>query len=99
MARYYALALTTKYWKPGTDYINEVVGALKGKVADGDFVIVSEKAISTAENNIVDESAFNPSVNCKVSCHSVDADCMGLLSRCGLPLWAKAPSQNQELPC
>jgi F420-0:gamma-glutamyl ligase-like protein len=62
MARYYALALITKYWKPGTDYIDEVVWAVKGKVVDGDFVIVSEKAISTAESNIVDESAFDPSV-------------------------------------
>jgi len=65
MARYYALALTTRYWKPGTDYIDEIVGAVKGKVADGDFVIVSEKAISTAENNVVDESALEPGATAK----------------------------------
>ena len=66
MARYHALALITKYWKPGTDYVAEVVGAVKGKVADGDYVVVSEKAISTARNNIVDESAFKPSLTAKV---------------------------------
>jgi F420-0:gamma-glutamyl ligase-like protein len=66
MVRYHALALSTKYWKPGTDYITEIVGAVKGKVLDGDFVVVSEKAISTAKNNIVDESTFKPSVTAKI---------------------------------
>ncbi len=66
MARYHALALVTKFWKPGTDYADEVVRVVKGKVADGDFVVVSEKAISTAKNNIVDESSFKPGVNARL---------------------------------
>jgi F420-0:gamma-glutamyl ligase-like protein len=66
MTRYYALALTTKYWKPKTDYVTEVIGALEGKVADGDFVVVSEKAIATAKNNIVDESIVKPSLAAKI---------------------------------
>ncbi len=65
MTRYYALALTTRYWMPKTDYIREIIHAVRGKVADGDFVIVSEKALSTASNNIVDESKFTPSATAK----------------------------------
>lgn len=66
MAHYHALALRTKYWKPGTDYVAEVVGALKGKVADGDFVVVSEKAVSTAQGSIVDENAIKPTLTATV---------------------------------
>src|SRR5208337_124222 len=54
------LAVTTRYWRPGEDYLNEIVEAVKGKIIDDDFVVVSEKAISTALNNIVDESKVKP---------------------------------------
>jgi F420-0:gamma-glutamyl ligase-like protein len=66
MAKYYALAVTTKYWKPGEDYLNEIINAVAKQVADGDFVVVSEKALSTALNNLVDESFVNPSLSAKV---------------------------------
>ncbi|MGF3522663.1 MAG: coenzyme F420-0:L-glutamate ligase [Candidatus Bathyarchaeia archaeon] len=66
MTNYYALALTTKYWKPKTNYLNEVVAAVENRVKDGDFVVVSEKAISTALGNIVDENKFAPSLNSKL---------------------------------
>jgi F420-0:gamma-glutamyl ligase-like protein len=59
MTRYYALAVTTKYWKPGEDYANEIIKALGKRVDNGDFVVVSEKALSTALNNIVDESSVS----------------------------------------
>jgi F420-0:gamma-glutamyl ligase-like protein len=65
MTRYYALPLATKYWKPKTDYLPEVVKAVEGEVADGDYVVVSEKAISTAKNSILDESGFKPSFTAK----------------------------------
>ncbi len=61
MTRYQALALTTRFWKPGTDYLNQIAIASEKKVADGDFLVVSEKALSTAQNNIVDESSIRPS--------------------------------------
>ena len=51
MTKYYALALTTSYWKPGDNYTEKVISALEGKIENGDFVVVSEKAISTAKNN------------------------------------------------
>jgi F420-0:gamma-glutamyl ligase-like protein len=59
MVKYYALAVTTKYWKPGEDYLNVVIDAVEKRVDSGDFVVVSEKALSTALNNIVDESSVS----------------------------------------
>jgi F420-0:gamma-glutamyl ligase-like protein len=66
MTRYHALALTTAYWKPKTDYIAEVVKAVVKRVEDGDFVVVSEKAIATAKGKIADESKFTPTLTAKL---------------------------------
>jgi len=66
MTRYYALALKTTYWTPGTDYLAEIVNAIEKKVEDGDFVVVSEKAVSTARGNIVDESIVKSSLNAEM---------------------------------
>jgi F420-0:gamma-glutamyl ligase-like protein len=55
------LALTTKYWRPKTDYLKEISEAIEGKIDNGDFLVISEKALSTALNNIVDESSIKPS--------------------------------------
>lgn len=59
--RHKFLVVRTRYWKPNDDYVNEIVRALKGKIREGDIVVVSEKAVSTATNNIVDESRVEPS--------------------------------------
>ena len=66
MTKYYALALTTSYWKPGDNYTNKIISALEGKIENGDFVVISEKAISTAKGNIIDESTIKPSLNARV---------------------------------
>src|SRR5271157_5032874 len=66
MTRFKMLAIETKYWRPGTNSVEETVKALKEKVADGDFIAVSEKAISTASNNIIDESNIPPSLNAEL---------------------------------
>ena len=55
MTKYYALPLATKYWKPGDNYLDIILEALEKKVADGDFVVISEKALSTARGRIIDE--------------------------------------------
>jgi F420-0:gamma-glutamyl ligase-like protein len=60
MTRYRALALVTKYWKPRHNYLQEIIVGVEKKIVDGDFVVVSEKAISTALDNIVDESKVRP---------------------------------------
>jgi F420-0:gamma-glutamyl ligase-like protein len=59
------LAVATRYWRPGEDYLNEIVKAVKDKIVDDDFVVVSEKAISTALNNIVDESKVKPGLSAR----------------------------------
>lgn len=66
MTKYYVSTVTTKYWSPKADYLSEVAVALANRVDNGDFVVVSEKAVSTAFSNIVDESLIRPSFNAKV---------------------------------
>lgn len=46
---------------PGEDYIKQVVKAIDGTAADGDFVTISEKAVSTALGNVIDEKNIQPS--------------------------------------
>jgi F420-0:gamma-glutamyl ligase-like protein len=59
--KYKAVAITTPYWRPGEDYFKEILNSIENKIEDGDFVTISEKAISTATDNILDESLVNPS--------------------------------------
>ncbi len=65
MPKYKALPITTKYWKPKTNYLAGIIAAIDGKVKDGDYVIVSEKAISTAMGNVVDENKIVAGANAK----------------------------------
>jgi len=57
---YKCFALKTGYWRPGTDYVQKVIDSVKGKIENGDFVTISEKAISTASGNVLDESKVRP---------------------------------------
>jgi len=66
MIKYYALPITTEYWKPGEKYLDSILNAVERRVANGDFVVVSEKALSTALGNIIDESSTNPTFNAKL---------------------------------
>ena len=66
MTKYYALPVTTKYWKPGEKYLDSILDAVEKRVADGDFVVISEKAISTALGNVIDESVVSPSFSAKL---------------------------------
>ncbi len=59
--RYKRLAVKTRYWRPGEDYLTQIVESIRDKVKDGDFVTVSEKAMSTALGNLIDEQHFHPS--------------------------------------
>ncbi|MCL2358230.1 MAG: coenzyme F420-0:L-glutamate ligase [Nitrososphaerota archaeon] len=65
MPRYSALAVATSYWKPNENYLCKITGALEGKLLDGDFVVVSEKAIAIATGCIVNEALIVPSRNAK----------------------------------
>jgi len=66
MVKYKALAVTTKYWRPRENYLKEIINGVKGKVSDGDFVVISEKAISTATSNIVNENMIKQSLSAKL---------------------------------
>lgn len=61
-SKYDAFAVVTPYWKPEEDFLPIIVDAIRGKISDGDFVTISEKAISTALGNILDERPIRPSL-------------------------------------
>lgn len=52
--------IKTRYWRPGTDVIEEIVSALKGRIKDGDIVAISEKALATGMGAVIDESSIKP---------------------------------------
>jgi len=58
--KYRAVIVTTRYWRPGEDYLKQIAKAVKNKVENGDFLTISEKAISTALGNLADESVVQP---------------------------------------
>jgi len=63
--RFRVYAITTKYWRPGENYLQETVKSVAGKIRDGDFLVISEKAISVALGNIVDENKVQSSLAAK----------------------------------
>ncbi len=65
MAKYQALAVVTSYWKPNENYLNCIEVALKDRIRSGDFVVISEKALSVAIGNIVEERKVVASRNAK----------------------------------
>jgi len=85
MTKYCALAISTSYWKPKENYLERVADALDGRIRDGDFVVVSEKALAVAAGNVVDEATVEPSRNAKFVAdfwmHIVWGYCLGYL--CG----------------
>jgi F420-0:gamma-glutamyl ligase-like protein len=66
MTKYYALPIATEYWKPSEKYLNSILNAVEKRLANGDFIVISEKALSTARGNIIDESAVSPSLSAKL---------------------------------
>ncbi len=56
--RYKTIAVTTRYWRPREDYLHQIVDTIENKIETGDVVTISEKAISTALGNIVNESVI-----------------------------------------
>jgi F420-0:gamma-glutamyl ligase-like protein len=59
------LAVTTCFWRPGQDYLQSIARAIKGRLRNGDFIVVSEKALSTVLNNVIDESLAKPGLGAK----------------------------------
>ena len=69
MTKYTALAIVTNYWKPKDNYTDKIINAIENEIEAGDFVVVSEKAISTALGNIVDEACVKPGLSARVMAH------------------------------
>ncbi len=59
---YRTIAIATSYWRPNENYEEQIIDAIRGKVHNGDVVTISEKAISTATGNIVDEKPIKTSL-------------------------------------
>ncbi len=60
MTRYRALAVRSRYWRPGTDYRNVITGIIGRLAQNGDIIVISEKAIAMALGRIYDESRVSP---------------------------------------
>lgn len=58
--------IRTRYWRPRVDYVEIIVDSVKRYVQDSDIIVVSEKAISAAEGNLVDESKIKPGLLAKI---------------------------------
>ena len=61
-SRYKAVAIETQYWKPRDNYIEQIIQAIKNIVQEEDIISISEKAVSTATGNIIDEKKVEPSM-------------------------------------
>ena len=60
-----ARSFESGYWRPGHNYVEAIFNLVKGSLREGDIIAVSEKALSTALGNVVDEAKVNPSVMAK----------------------------------
>ena len=57
MKEYSISAIRTEYWMPNSNYLDIIVSALRGRVNDGDIIVISEKALSIAKGLIIDEKS------------------------------------------
>ncbi|MBT3284301.1 hypothetical protein HN807_06130 [Candidatus Bathyarchaeota archaeon] len=55
-----SITFRTSFWRPGTDYVSEIIRITSPHLRDGDIIAVSEKAVSTASGNIYDEAGVKP---------------------------------------
>lgn len=63
--KYIVKPIETGYWRPRADYVGIIASAVKHWLEDGDIVVISEKAISVARGNLIDESKVKPGVLAK----------------------------------
>jgi len=55
---YQSIGIATPYWRPGEDFTIQVINSIKPRIKNGDIITISEKAISTASGNIIDENTI-----------------------------------------
>jgi len=61
-SKYKTSVITTPYWRPGENYLQRITDSVRHKIEDGDIVTISEKAISTALGNLIDEEHVKASL-------------------------------------
>lgn len=66
MAKLAVRVVRTKYWRPGENWLGRIIENVEGIITDGDFLIVSEKAISTASGNVIDESTVEAGLSAEL---------------------------------
>ncbi len=61
MTKYNTIAIKTDYILPGEKY-DKLVNQISLKCKENDYIFISETPISTAENNLCDESNYKPGI-------------------------------------
>jgi F420-0:gamma-glutamyl ligase-like protein len=64
--RYHVVSCRSRYWRPGSDYSTLIIRHISEHLSDGNFVVVSEKAVSIAKGRIVDESKVNSGLTANI---------------------------------
>lgn len=59
-------AIHTSFWRPGKDYLEQTINAIERRIKDGDLLILSEKAIATSSNNLVDENFVKAGLSARI---------------------------------
>ena len=72
---YIAIPLRSNIWRPKTDFKNKIVDMIRGVAADGDYVVVSEKALSVALGLLYDESSIKDDLYSKVMTYLTTRGC------------------------
>ncbi|PAV07692.1 coenzyme F420-0:L-glutamate ligase [Methanosphaera cuniculi] len=65
--KYETIPIKTEYIKPGDGY-DELIFKISQLAQDDDYIIISETPISTAENNLVNESEYTPGILAYLLC-------------------------------
>lgn len=52
--------IRTNYWRPGENYIEKILKSVNKILKDKDIIVLSEKAISIAKGNLIDEKKVKP---------------------------------------
>lgn len=61
-----AIALRSSVWRPGTNFKRKIAELVRNVISSGDYVVVSEKALSAALGLLCDESSIKTDVYSKI---------------------------------